>query len=300
MSNTDRPAATRLMELARAQAGEPSDWSLATARAWLERTYTGPKVTVRMWELPSGQLSASAAVRTLPASLPGEPQVVTVTSMLRAGSEELWDEQRAWIDSLLAPGGAAHPSDVVIQVVSESLVDAEVARWASSGFALVFEELVMELDLAPELSPLPWPRGARVMDWSPDAAGASFAVYETAFRDRPGFPGWTQAEWTARLTGDQDFLPEASLYVLMDGVPAGFVVCSRGWIDQVGVVPARRRQGIASALVTEAAARMRAGGVIVARLHVNTNNPGALAAWRALGWRVVGRRGRFGRRPPPR
>ena len=86
----------------------------------------------------------------------------------------------------------------------------------------------------------------------------------------------------------------------MDGVPAGFVVCSKGWIDQVGVVPARRRLGLAGALVTEAAARMRAAGTPVARLHVNTNNRGALAAWRALGWREVGRRGRFERRPAPR
>ncbi len=254
MSNTDSPDLARLMELARAQAGEPSDWSLATRRAWLERMYAGPEVLVRVWELPTGQLSASAAVRMLAASRLAQPRVVTVTSMLRAGSEELWDEQRAWINSVLAAGGAEEPSGAVVQVVSEALVDAD----------------------------------------------ASFAVYEAAFRDSPSFPGWTQTEWTAGLTGDSDFLPEASLCVLMDGVPAGFVVCSKGWIDQVGVVPARRRLGLASALLTEATARLRAIGASVARLHVNTDNAGALAAYRALGWHVVGRRGRFERRPTPR
>jgi ribosomal protein S18 acetylase RimI-like enzyme len=301
VSNTDPPDLARLMELARAQAGEPSDWSLATRRAWLERMYAGSEVLVRVWELPTGQLSASAAVHMLAASRLAQPRVVTVTSMLRAGSEELWDEQRAWIDSVLTAGGTEELSDVVVQVVSEALVDADVTRWAASGFALVFEELAMELDLTPELSPRPpWPRGARVVEWSPDAADASFAVYEAAFRDSPRFPGWTQTEWTAWLTGDSDFVPEASLCVLMDGVPAGFVVCSKGWIDQVGVVPARRRLGLASALVTEAAARMGGAGASVARLHVNTNNAGALAAYRALRWHVVGRRGRFERRPAPR
>jgi mycothiol synthase len=300
VSDTDSRDAARLMELARAQAGEPTDWSLAISSAWLERMYAGPDVPVRVWALPTGQLSASAAVHLPAPTRPAEPPVVTVTSMLRAGSEELWDEQRAWIDSVLAAGGAADPPDVLVQVVSEALVDAEVTRWASSGFTLVFEELAMELDLTPELSPRPlWPRGARVVDWSPDAADASFAVYEAAFRDRPGFHGWTQSEWTAWLTGDSDFLPEASLCVLMDGVPAGFVVCSKGWIDQVGVAPARRRLGLASAMVAEAAARMGAAGAGVARLHVNTNNAGALAAWRAMRWRVVGRRGRFERRPTP-
>ena len=162
MSNTDSPDLARLMELARAQAGEPSDWSLATRRAWLERMYAGPEVLVRVWELPTGQLSASAAVRMLAASRLAQPRVVTVTSMLRAGSEELWDEQRAWIDSVLAAGGAEEPSGAVVQVVSEALVDADVARWVSSGFALVFEELAMELDLTPGRSPpaLHGPRGA--------------------------------------------------------------------------------------------------------------------------------------------
>ena len=51
----------------------------------------------------------------------------------------------------------------------------------------------------------------------------------------------------------------------------------------------------ASALVTEATARMHAQGIAVARLHVNTNNPGALATWRRLGWHESGRRGRFER-----
>jgi ribosomal protein S18 acetylase RimI-like enzyme len=40
---------------------------------------------------------------------------------------------------------------------------------------------------------------------------------------------------------------------------------------------------------------MRALGLGVARLHVNTNNPGALATWRRLGWHETGRRGRFER-----
>jgi ribosomal protein S18 acetylase RimI-like enzyme len=293
--------AERLIDLARAQIGEPADWSLATDAPWLQRMYASPGVIAKVWELPTGELSGSVAIRTDLRGLPPEPPVVTVTSMLRAGCERLWGEQRAWIEATLDEAAISRIPEANVRVVSEALSDAEVGRWTSSGFELVFEELVMELELAPELVLRPdWPQGARVVDWSPDAAGASFAVYKTAFRDRPGFPGWTQAEWTARLTGDWDFLPEASLCVLMDGAPVGFVVCSTGWIDQVGVVPARRRQGLASALVTSAAARMRDAGVSVARLRVNTNNPGALAAWRALAWGVVGRRGRFERRTPPR
>jgi mycothiol synthase len=190
----------------------------------------------------------------------------------------------------------AHPAE---RIVSEALTDAEVEMWRARGFALVFEELVMERDLSDPIAPARWPEGVGVLEWGPDAAAASFAVYEAAFRERPGFPGWTRAEWQDRFTTGDDFLAAASYCALVDGIPAGFVVCDRAWIDQVGVVPTFRRRGLASALVTEASARMRALGCPHARLHVNVNNPAALAAWRALGWREVGRRGRFERKSTP-
>jgi mycothiol synthase len=282
----------RLTELARAQAGAPGDWSLATDPKWLERMYASPRAITRLWTLSTGSLAAAATVHS-PSGLTSGPDVATVTSMLRAGHEELWDAQRDWIEAVLDRSHG--PTAATVRVVSESLDDAEAARWTSLGFRLVFEELAMELELTRDRSSSlrPWPSGTRVLDWGPDASAASFTVYEAAFRDRPGFPGWTRSEWVDRVTGGDDFLPEASLCVLVEDAPAGFVVCSSGWVDQVGVVPAHRRAGVASRLVTEAARRMRDRGGTVARLHVNTDNAAALAAWQALGWRAVGRRGRF-------
>ena len=212
--------------------------------------------------------------------------------MLRPGVEHLWSAQLAWIEAQLE----GTPS-CTVRVVSECLSDAEVLRWAAAGYDLVFEEIAMERDLsdANTAPPTPWPQGSTIVDWGIAAAETSFAVYAAAFRERPGFPGWLPSEWSERLTGGDGFMAQASLCVIRDGVPAGFVVCSTGWIDQVGVAPAQRRLGLASALVTEATARMRAQGIGVARLHVNTNNPGALATWRRLGWHESGRRGRFER-----
>jgi mycothiol synthase len=283
-------SADRLVRLARAQSGAPGDWSLTTDVEWLTRAYAGPGVVARFWELPDGELRAGTALAP-PSPASG---VIGVTSMVRSGDEDLWEEQRSWIEARLV-GGAP------VQAVSEALTDDEVARWGSLGFDLVFEELAMELDLtAAPHRPVSWPAGTRVMNWDADAAAFSFAVYDAAFRDRPGFPGWSRLEWTERLTGDDDFLPAASMCALSGNLPVGFVVSRRGWIDQVGVIPTHRRQGLAAALVAEATCRMRAQGMSVARLHVNTNNPGALAAWRALGWQVAGRRGRFERGSHPR
>ncbi len=151
---------------------------------------------------------------------------------------------------------------------------------------------------ASEILPLRWPPGVAVLEWGSEAAVASFEAYKAAFRERPGFPAWSQAEWLERLTGDPDFLHGASLCALLDGEPAGFVVCSRGWIDQVGVVPAHRRLGLATALTAEASARLGGLGFDVVRLHVNANNAGALATWQRLGFRDCGGRGRFERVVP--
>ena len=285
----------RILELARAQLPDPTGWSLVVRPSWLDRFYFGPGVSRMVQALPTSELGGSAALSVTGSDDGG---VITVTSMLRPGFEDLWTAQRAWIERHVADGG----STTSVRVFSECLTDAETCRWAAAGFDLVFEELAMERDLSDtEGSPeVRWPAGSTVLEWGDAAAAASFGVYEAAFRDRPGFPGWSRSEWLERLTGDADFVPETSVSVLLDGVPAGFVVCSRGWIDQIGVAPAHRRIGLATAIVTEATCRMRATGTRVARLHVNANNPEARATWRHLGWRESGRRGRFERLVMPK
>ena len=277
----------RILAVAQAQHPDPAGWSLAMNVDWLEHSYFGTGVSRNLQGLPSGELGGCASVLIDPEN----SGAITVTAMLRPGSEQLWAAQLTWIEAQVEGAGATQ-----VRVVSECLTEAEAHRWVAAGYDLVFEELAMERDITRETPPpARWPRGSTLVEWGNSAAEASFEVYEAAFRERPGFPGWLRSEWIDALTDDDDFLPAASLCVLLDGMPAGFVVCLTGWIDQVGVAPAHRRLGLASALVTEATARMRALGIGVARLHVNGNNPGALAAWRRLGWRESGRRGRFER-----
>ena len=277
----------RIRALARAQRPDPAGWSLAVTVAWIERFYFDVGVSRRLDALPNGELGACASVR---APTPDDP-LATVTSMIRPGCELLWTAQLGWIEAQVEDAGAA-----TVRAVSECLTDDERLRWTNAGYQIVFEELAMERSLSVAGGPHPrLPPDTSILEWGPRAAAASFEVYNSAFRSRPGFPAWSRSEWIERLTGDDDFLPQASLCALRSGVPAGFVVCSKGWIDQVGVAPAHRRLGLASALVAEAMSRMGALEVEVARLHANTNNPEALAAWRRIGFREFGRRGRFRR-----
>jgi mycothiol synthase len=282
-----------LIDLGRAQLVRPGNWSLATDARWLGQTYMDPGVSSRTWRSPTGVLLAIAAVQVSPSGRAD----VTVTSMLRPGAEDLWNEQRTWIDARLDGQSDARP----VTAVCESLTDAEAARWQAAGYDLVFEEIAMAHVVTTGSPPaLPrWPSGTTIVEW-PDAARASSELYVAAFRDRPGFPGWTPDVWIERITPDEGLLPAASFCALIDGAAAGFVVCEPGWVAQVGVAPAFRRRGLARALATEAIRRQRALGHETVFLHVNTNNSGALATWRGLGFEPVGRRGRFERRAIPR
>jgi mycothiol synthase len=276
----------RILALARSQRPDPEAWSLTVDLEWLERSFFGPGVARLLQEVPDGELGACASLLSAAEDGSGSP---TVTAMLRPGCEHLWPEQLAWIHDHVASAAAG------VQVVSENLTDAEVGRWAAAGFELVFEELAMQRSLAGELPPVRWPLGTAPLEWDDAAASASFAVYEAAFRDRPGFPGLAEAVWIDRQTHNAMFLARASFCAVRDGAPIGFVISGSGWIGQVGVDPAHRRMGLATALVTEALARMRALGIGVASLHVNRNNPGGQATWQSLGFRECGRRGRFER-----
>jgi mycothiol synthase len=278
----------RVLALAKSQLPDPEGWSLAVGREWLKRSFFRPGVTSLLHARIDDDRLGACAFICEPAPRGSGP--VTVTSMLAPGDEHLWPEQLEWIHERIAELAPAP-----VQVVSENLTDAEVDRWAAAGYDLAFEELVMERSLAGDLPPVRWPPGTAILEWDADTASASFRVYEAAFRSRPGFPGLAESDWIDRQTHNAMFLTEASFCAVRDGAPSGFVISGTGWIGQVGVDPASRRMGLATALVTESLARMRRLGIGLAYLHVNRNNPAGQATWRHLGFRDCGRRARFER-----
>ena len=96
------------------------------------------------------------------------------------------------------------------------------------------------------------------------------------------------------MSGDPDFRADWTLLASVAGADAGFIAGDTGgWIAQVGVVPAARRQGIATRLIVEVLRRMREAGETRAVLDVNVNNPGAIAVYERLGFARAGRRARY-------
>lgn len=208
-----------------------------------------------------------------------------------------WSQEQA--TALLAE---VAESQRVMEIATESLTEPAHRLYRAHGFACEFEELVMERDLHLPLPDRPLPQGATITNWQPDLAEQFFQAYHTSFRERPGFPGYSAAEWIARVT-ENDHKPEWSLLTRLAGEAVGFVI---GNIDltkdppgshiwQVGVIPAQRRRGLASALLVETMRRMQEAGASSALLTVHLNNPGAIRAYSQLGFLTVGRRARYAR-----
>ncbi|HEV8568737.1 MAG TPA: GNAT family N-acetyltransferase [Actinoplanes sp.] len=195
-------------------------------------------------------------------------------------------------------------------VETEGLTPAAEKLFASRGLRQVFAEDVMRIDLeAPASVAAPptagggraardfeprWPAGVTLETWNDATAPRFYAVYEASFRERPGFPGWSAAEWIDAVV-EEGFRPDWSVLASVPDIgDVGFVTAAIGWIDQVGVVPAARGRGIGAALVGEALTRMRADGQTHAWLNVGVDNP-AGELYRRLGFAVKGRRARYRR-----
>jgi len=186
--------------------------------------------------------------------------------------------------------------EVPVQMETESLTAAADAMMRDRGLRQTLAEYVMRFDLAQEPPAVHLPADVTLTEWSSQLGERFFGVYEAAFRERPGFPGWSARQWIEWISDDEDFAPEWTLVATREGTDLGFVASARGaWIVQVGTTPAARGTGIGAALTAEALRRMRAGGETEALLDVNVDNPGATRVYERLGFARIGRRARYGR-----
>ena len=187
------------------------------------------------------------------------------------------------------------------EITSETLTDEIIASHMEQGFTLVFAEEVMRYDLAlalPHVASLP---SVSYLTWDDQSVHAFFTAYEAAFGERPGFPGWSEEQWVRWASEDPVFRPDLSFLAVAAGQAVGFVTNAEyeelggrtGYIDQVGVHPQWRSQGLGAALVTRSLQAWQEEGKEAVRLHVNVNNPRAIRLFQHLGFIIVGRRGRM-------
>ena len=81
--------------------------------------------------------------------------------------------------------------------------------YLAHGFNPEDIQLVMRRDLLQPLPDRSLPPDVTITTWQPALADQFYQAYHAAFRERPGFPGFTAAEWVDNWTTDR-FVPEWS------------------------------------------------------------------------------------------
>ncbi|MEA2691784.1 MAG: [ribosomal protein S18]-alanine N-acetyltransferase [Acidobacteriota bacterium] len=138
----------------------------------------------------------------------------------------------------------------------------------------------MSTQLSPSL--FPYIRTARPED-----------VERIFWLEQIGFPD----PWPRELLAYEIHHPMSAVLVAVwaDGLPAaGYASFRRGGGEaellRLAVAPGERRRGVARALVAGGIERLRSAGIETCFLEVRTNNEGAIAFYREMGFERVGRR----------
>ena len=185
-----------------------------------------------------------------------------------------------------------------VLVETESLTQAADALYRSRGLRQTFAEDVMSMPLAQPVPVVAADPGISLTEWTRAAAPRFFAVWEAAFRERPGFPGWSADTWIGWISDDEDFRADWTLLASAHDADLGFIAgAAGGWIVQVGVIPGARGRRISTLLMAEVLGRMIAAGETRAVLTVNVNNPSAIAVYERVAFARTGRRARYERGP---
>ena len=172
------------------------------------------------------------------------------------------------------------------------------------GFCFAFAEEEWRRDLTQAVPVTDLPEGMAVVTWSPQRAALFFDVYQDAFRERPGFPNWSEDTWRHNFSGGTGFRPDLSLLLQRGTEAVGFAIChvetegaeeraGVGWIVQMGVRPAWRRRGLGRALLCEVVRGFQADGLGSAALEVNIDNHRAVRLYELLGFERCRRRTSF-------
>ncbi|HEX6386519.1 MAG TPA: GNAT family N-acetyltransferase [Anaerolineae bacterium] len=298
----------------------PAIWRMAAAAVEVDGLEAAP--TVENFERAFDQLGANAETDTLLAlTLAGEAAAFAMFFVPPAEEEYVAqlsgnvavDHRRrglgrflmTWLEARVRQRFSQLDDDKPrkIQVACRDHQEDRIRLFEKHGFRPTRYFYKMQRDLRRPIPEKQWPEGVTVVHWSPERDDATRQAFNDAFRDHWNYFPMDTEIWQRWFTGTPHFRADLS-YLALDetGSVIGFNLCSvrphqieqtgikEAWMDEIGVVRAWRKRGLASALIVRAMHAFKDAGADYAVSGVDTENPsGALRLYENLGFTPVKR-----------
>lgn len=209
-----------------------------------------------------------------------------ILSWLEARARQEFSGLDDGLPQLLRASCAAHQSD-------------RIAIFEGRGFQAARYSYKMQRDLRGLLSESKLPSGLGLQPWSLALDPAVLSAFNAAFQGQWGVPHLTPDLWREFFTGVPQFRADLSYLSLAGDKVVGFCINwvtegsaspeqRQGWVKALGVVPAWRGRGLATALLAHSMDQFQQAGLSQAALDVDAENPtGALRLYQKLGFATV-------------
>jgi GNAT superfamily N-acetyltransferase len=172
-----------------------------------------------------------------------------------------------------------------------------IALFEKHGFTSVRYSYKMQRDLSQPVSQILLRPDLRTESWSEELDLPMMHAFNEAFRGAWGVPVMNEALWRQFFTGVPQFRGDLTSLAMSGDAVVGFCLnwvdaarnaqtgVKEGWVEAIGVIPERRGQGVAAALLSKALQDFIALDLERAALDVDAQNPtGALALYEKLGF----------------
>jgi ribosomal protein S18 acetylase RimI-like enzyme len=150
----------------------------------------------------------------------------------------------------------------------------------------------MQIDLAEPPDPGRTPDGIKIGGAeSPNDLRTIHSVLDKAFADDWSYHPEPFDQWLEDYASSPSYDPTLWSLARDEHVPVGALVAhiggDRGWVTELGVLPAHRGRGIAAALLRRSFAAFASRRIQQVILNVDAENPSATALYERVGMRVV-------------
>ncbi|TFV89875.1 GNAT family N-acetyltransferase [Blastococcus sp. CT_GayMR16] len=189
------------------------------------------------------------------------------------------------------------PGALTVEVPGGMPALESLVRRAGLAAERWYREMQRPLTDVPETRPV---AGVELVPFTWDRDDEIRRAHNAAFTRHHGSSERDPEAWRALFTGQRGFRPDLSRLAVEDGAVVGYVLsyvyeadtAARGTrevvLGQIGVLPAARGRGVASALIAEVLRTAAGNDCASAGLGVDTDNvTGALRLYEGLGFRTV-------------